>query len=770
MNMNKTNKHKRGIALVVVLGLLALLLMMAVAFSIFMRTERHAAGGFQHDVRARLLLQAAAARALEALDANLADRYYPEWVVLSSTNASGSVVSSLSTNQAWAAHLPGALLNDPALQNAMDNVGWLSVPGGRIGYMIVNASGLLDVNKAGGGTREFGLDPDEIDLTALAEVSSVASLTAPPRNFDSVRELKKGVPANGLQHVSHFVTYSRSPTNEAGLAPVELSGSDLTPKRGVIIDTLKARPFEFLPAEAADVADALIDYVDPDSVPQRLDAPCMERAPMFNEILIRPRWVGARSPRPSKLDLTPRVEVFYPFITTRGTLPFTLEGEITFVCSKLEFPPPGLAEGDFPLPGTGGKVTFSGISKSLLLSYGHLEFGPLPEMSTIVDTSVWAGATAYFKVTVSLTLKDTAGKAVDSIAGLDITMGRPAPPAPLYAWQPYARIPGPGESAVVQRSGVECVDPRFNHLTGQGVAWFSYAMLEAPPGRRGGEGFPAYPSPAPNMRDPDGTLGDLNRLTERWLAKQMATTNYSTDGHTFMHVADQPLVSAGELSYLPRGGNVKQNFWNTLRLIPLGSGATELADPIYDYFTVSPPTATQRGFVNPNTDILETMDAVFKNMPLDAYPGEPGAPLVNPVQARQLANALLSGPLWAVGGYSNKSDIVKNTNYVNALSALVSSETYKEFRQESGIRNLLGLLNARQNYFLIVLFAQSSAQVRLARSGDTLGGMMDTVRSDSSALLEVWRDPKPVLTNLGGGTVMTNHPLFIRRFEVLAEE
>ncbi len=765
MHMKNKQTRKRGIALVVVLGLLALLLMMAVAFSIFMRTERHAAGSYQHDVRARLLLQAAEAKALEALelDANLGDDYYPDWVVLYSQG--GSVTNTLTTNQVWATHLPDALLTDPALLAALNKVSWLPVAGGWVGYLIVNASGLLDANKAGGGTRGTGVDPSEIDLTGLGngEVSDPA-LLADGRDYESVAELKKGLPNHGLKSVGHFVTYSRSPTNNVITDPLDISGDDLLPERGAIIGKLRDE-FGFTAFDAADVADALIDYVDADSIPKRLDAPCMERVPMINEILLEPKWVPARPPRPGTLDLTPQIEVFYPFVYSRGSAKFTLEGTITYVCDQLSFDPPGKTKSDFPLPGENGKCSFTSEPKGLELSYNHLLFPPLPTASVAVDTSVWAGVTAYFKVTVSLTLKDDAGKPVDSVENLDVTMGRPSAPPP-YAWLPSVRIPGPGEVAVVKRSGVECVDPRFNHLTGQGVAWYSYAMLEAPPGHRGGEGFPAYPD--------HGTLGALNRLTERWLAKQMATQNYSTDGHPFMHVADAKLISPGELSYLPRGGNQKHNFWNTLRLIDSGTNVMEKADPIYQYFTVTPDNPTQRGFVNPNTDSPEALQALFMNMPIDRYPGDDSVGHVTQAQAVRLATAWLNDTNWPDGGYTSRADLCANQSYLAeaakvanevsmAFPASVSQAT--AFRKEAAIRNLLGLVNPRQNYFLIALFAQSTAKVRLPRKGDVLGEEIESVQGDSSALLEVWRDPMPVT----GGAV-TNRPMFRRRFEILSEE
>ena len=59
----KTNKHKRsGSALVVVLGMLAVIMLMAVAFSVYMRTERAGTTNLRHALVAKEMMQSAIAR------------------------------------------------------------------------------------------------------------------------------------------------------------------------------------------------------------------------------------------------------------------------------------------------------------------------------------------------------------------------------------------------------------------------------------------------------------------------------------------------------------------------------------------------------------------------------------------------------------------------------------------------------------------------------------------------------------------------------------
>ena len=91
--MNATEERtaeKSGVALILVIGLLALMMVMAVAFAIYMRTERVAAGNFRNDVRVRQLLQVALARALNDVDSNMGNTPYPNWNILSSGAGGGA--------------------------------------------------------------------------------------------------------------------------------------------------------------------------------------------------------------------------------------------------------------------------------------------------------------------------------------------------------------------------------------------------------------------------------------------------------------------------------------------------------------------------------------------------------------------------------------------------------------------------------------------------------------------------------------------------------
>ena len=69
----KMNNKEKGSALVIVLGMLAVLMLMAVAFSIIMRTERAGTTNLRHSLTAQNGIQSAIAHAISDIDKKLGD-------------------------------------------------------------------------------------------------------------------------------------------------------------------------------------------------------------------------------------------------------------------------------------------------------------------------------------------------------------------------------------------------------------------------------------------------------------------------------------------------------------------------------------------------------------------------------------------------------------------------------------------------------------------------------------------------------------------------
>lgn len=784
-----TNRKKRGVALIIVLGLMALLMLLGVAFSIYMRTERHAAGSYQHDVRARQLLYAAAARALERLEQEPWDKPYPDWLVAVSPHTPLSpddnpMDLSGATSLPWAQHIPDGVLEEQDFSNAFQQIGWIPVPNGRVAYAIVNLSGLLDANFSGAenAKRECGTNAFELAVT-----NPVLGIRSRPdffrgREYESVAEMKALKEQIGLSKVYKWVTFSMTLTNTP-LVPVDLSGSanDLAARRDAIRSQLLNPAFIDI-FNADQIVDALLDYVDEDHIPRRLDAPLTERNPMFNEILLLPA-VDTNS-----VLLFPfRIELTAPFLKPRpGPVNYQIEYDVTVTTTNVGtnfVTDTGPMGEPFPAPGRVSGTQPVNWNKELFLVVN------IPPLGPYSLGPGWTNKTAFFHVHVhSLLLRDMTqgGAVVGQVTNLPLQR-------PPIASNDLASITIPplGRSRVGKRAGVEVLDPRYGYQSlFQHRAWYEYWLTEKLVRDAGNPSFSI---------GQNGTMGLTNAIVALFLSRGPYFQGVHHDGYLYMHVADRPLRSVGELSFLPRGWRSPgfQCAYFTLRLVPTETGMP--ADPLYDAFTLRSSSRPQRGAINPNTDDLEVLATLFADMPLDAYPGETEdlrainyrenleqKIRVNWTDALQLASAWTADPLWQRGFWGSKLELVSNATYrsravaiANALAADIPTNpppsglsswswSAAPLRAEAAVRNILDLLNPRQNYFTILLFAQSATLVDLPGEGKLAGGKVVTVRADQTAMMEVWRDPVPRVLEVSDSTNTYYHrPMFIRRFEIL---
>ena len=152
-------KRDDGIAIIVVLGLLAVMMLAAAAFSLSMRIEREGAYNMRHGLQAQHIIWAGLAAAMHELDDDLdgADGFkmYPDW-------PNGVMGSARDTNdtQSTAARVVARRAMDYipfSMEDAFKNAGgyWHPIRDaagemrGRFSYVIANTSGLLDANRVG---------------------------------------------------------------------------------------------------------------------------------------------------------------------------------------------------------------------------------------------------------------------------------------------------------------------------------------------------------------------------------------------------------------------------------------------------------------------------------------------------------------------------------------------------------------------------------------------------------------------------------------------
>ena len=152
------DSRKRGVAIILVLGMLALLMMMGVAFSITMRIERVGAGNFAQSVNTRQLVWGGLARAIDEINANMeygtTNFIYPTWDVMRAGSSVGGRPSVLSWGK-MKDFIPGSLREEAAkgvqfAKTASDSASGMQ---GQAAYVVLNLSYFLDANYVGGSTN-----------------------------------------------------------------------------------------------------------------------------------------------------------------------------------------------------------------------------------------------------------------------------------------------------------------------------------------------------------------------------------------------------------------------------------------------------------------------------------------------------------------------------------------------------------------------------------------------------------------------------------------
>jgi hypothetical protein len=189
MRATDADNRRSGVALIITLGLLSILTVLAVAFAIAMRVERVAARNYANSVRAEGLIHAALVRALEDIDDSMLNpktNVYPHWsnrhpaTVLdamgsTATTSGGACLphdcTDLLTGEA-STMIPESLRR--AATEMARHGNWLDIAAtngpvvtkhGRIAYLALNCSGLIDVNTVGGArTRHWSTNVQEIKL------------------------------------------------------------------------------------------------------------------------------------------------------------------------------------------------------------------------------------------------------------------------------------------------------------------------------------------------------------------------------------------------------------------------------------------------------------------------------------------------------------------------------------------------------------------------------------------------------------------------------
>lgn len=818
-------RNRRGIALVVVLGMLALMTLLATGFVYFMRTENATSNYFRMEISSRHVLNVALARALTAINTNLDGEVYPDWSGQNNAMVSPAIYDTQQRycKEEFVAAMVNAISNMPggaflplgkhvgassptlnpstsAFGDGNDNflvvnltqntAGWITINtnvnlitvsnktgaiwwnngdrfakvplpkwvivdvdqmtpksanSGKIvqyAYAVFNCSGLLDANFVGASNvpRQLGVSTNEIQLGALigagkdfSDVSALEVFYEDRNNFEtkygkyeSVKELFEK--NEGFAYwPANFTTYSRFPPGEfAPTNALVLTGS-VTRLQNLEIpfrsQLMAMDPTRFNNLNSKWVFDGLMDYLDQNSISTNLGEPSMELCPMINEIGIT-NFVLLRPDGTLTYTMVPMAEVCYPFFelpVVNNNYRLEVEFQFTGVNTDPQFvPSPATYVRSVMIPPmtTGNK-------------YRTLPLGVIISPS-INYTNLVQKQLRLFVQVKRAQIFDSFHNLVDAVPYPITYVG-----GQLFFFTPFQEPAGftlpttaPATTNLIGLGwgGMECVDPRFNwRIVATNVNeryWITYRPTNT------------------TAAVADRTLPSMGFVNN-------CTTNYweasnCSDPFDDMYVpsptnAIRSLRSICELGYLPVGK------WDTIRLV--GEGNVK-PDPIFNAFTLT-SNVVARGKINPNTYNTNVIAAAFYNMPMDQFPFQNTAG----VARLSVKDAYSLADLWTKGVIQkpivNYSDLIAHmTNMMDNPSfsryPLFATTNHSiPFRNESLLRNSVGLFDTRQNYFFVVLVASEITKGFGIDTNVVLKSQVFTF-NHRSALIELWRDPYEV--------------------------
>jgi len=323
--------RKSGVAVIIVLGLLGLLMILGVAFSITMRVERAGAANYATAVRTRQMVWAGLATAIGDINSSISSNMYPDGDFLVSTTSGTASWGHSSTNKGAVRllrcgitdSLPGLFseTNITLLKSDWRPIGESSAnPDGYIAYAVVNLSDMLDLNHVGGEPRAAGTNAAELVLSGLG-VDGVA-LKAARANagpFETLADFKNLYPTISTDYL---VEYSRFLPDTNAVDPVDIGGDDaaLTANKTEIKRKLR----DVISAGRTNIRignqelewlfGCMLDYIGTNSVPNNSpDGPSANCVPMLNEVAVPQFRI-----LPDRVQSVVKLESWYPFFNPSG--------------------------------------------------------------------------------------------------------------------------------------------------------------------------------------------------------------------------------------------------------------------------------------------------------------------------------------------------------------------------------------------------------------------------------------------------------------------
>lgn len=726
---------KSGVAVIIVLGLLALLMVLAVTFSTTMRIERAGAANYATAVAGRQLAWAGLARAIDGINRTISDDMFPSADYLVSgfdawgTNSGSGVL--LLTKQ--------VLDYVPDIMHGYSDIRAEWVPldnNGQVAYIVLNLSDMLDINHVGGAPRMGGTNANEVSLNQWLSPAQINAIAA-AREADPYITLANFRNRHEGLNADYFVTESKFRADASPVSQVDISGtfSDLEERerRNQIIAGLHAMLIDRDPGLAPPprdrggalerytrnlqrITDSIFDYLDRDSpFPRRLDGPNVKTVPLLNEVILRgsPEFVISQDADTNEItveaftNVTLTVENWLPRCDMPDVPNFEVHADVAI---RLVLVEDGAAE----------VYRSPAVTNTVELSSSSFRRGRLRRRDeTPVENpalNIWVGDfDLYYPFVGSpgFTNLHHYGLSVEieNLAVVEAVSGRPLDSAVdvQFDFTANGSIAADGSYDPIHFSprSWEAIDPRVNWLQ-------------------------------------DHWDGDAGRAEHSWGLINHSATNY-WHSHTYLRYLPQhryPAVFAssnnrfysplelGNIHALDPDNNNDFSPWYTFRVLNHYDGENIVAPRhrILEHFTVVHTNIARRGLVNLNSMDAGVLRAAFDGV----YSYGPGSGSVVSTNETGALVDLLIGHKESQGQFYSSTPEMLDMDWrgTNALAnlpdiTLNALATYSH-----------GLLGVRQNLFLIVVSAST-------HTGDVVG-----VGRRRSAMAIVWRDPVPTAAGL----------------------
>ncbi len=644
-NKSRKSNSSSGVALIIVLGVMAILLMLATIFFITMRTERLVSRNYADDVRARNLAKIAIVRAMEDVDDTMTNCCYPCWNQRNPTFVSDALSSQPSavTNQysdilSGEAYdmIPRAIWNDTvtAALNCYwsDIVSFDGTTNGRISYLVVNCSGLLDANLVGGTSRTCSTNVQELSLWHLPDLytneGELYSNRAEDVRYETVAEIAamNNIPNSSL---SNLFFYSYDPGRDQYPTNMNLLGTSSCPLANKFWINAGTNPSDpafmtayFSPltnlltlagysSNATQIAWNIVNYITPGRVPQDggaqpwLDDTISKDVPLINEVVLAETDTN-------NLCYRFYVELWYPFVPNVITPANGFHLRID-VYTNIATPPTSCDN-------TISNMTFGDPNSQFLVFQ-----------------------TPDFQITVNGT-------------NYPVSMANPVwfLSQVLSSNGPVDQAMDPSPFVFTTVTNYSVNDPRCN---GHSNDWSAL---------------------------PTNTLGKMNTICDQWVNNGQGLP---------IHHVDAPMKSIGEIGYIFCGTP-----WQDIQLVDCQPINVQFALP--DLLTVRQTNTSTHGLVNISTQQKDVLESLFYRMVIGYSNAFTNITVkIDGNQKNQLWGSV-NGPFLNFRNLFNSVDTEQA--YTNWHA---NGQTGGDLKEDA-FRNILEMVTFRQNIFTVIVAAQ----------------------------------------------------------------